>query len=70
MIVIRGKSPVAGSAGAPVLWQALWTWLRLRCPRRVIVVQVLTMMLLWSSRELGRQAKNAGGPSAGDERHV
>ncbi|MEF3926812.1 thiamine/thiamine pyrophosphate ABC transporter permease ThiP, partial [Escherichia coli] len=35
----------------PVLWQALWTSLRIALAAGVLCV-VLTMMLLWSSREL------------------
>ncbi len=53
----------------PVLWQALWTSLRIALAAGVLCV-VLTMMLLWSSRELRARQKNAGGSGAGDERHV
>ncbi len=40
----------------PVLWQALWTSLRIALAAGVLCV-VLTMMLLWSSRELRARQK-------------
>jgi thiamine transport system permease protein len=44
----------------PVLWQALWTSLRIALGAGVLCV-ILTMMLLWSSRELyARRATLAG----------
>ena len=44
----------------PVLWQATWTSLRIALAAGLLCV-VLTMMLLWSSRELyARQARKAG----------
>ena len=44
----------------PVLWQATWTSLRIALAAGLLCV-VLTMMLLWSSRELyARQAQKAG----------
>src|SRR5699024_12211300 len=43
----------------PVLWQALWTSLRIALAAGVLCV-VLTMMLLWSSRELRARQKMLG----------
>lgn len=44
----------------PVLWQATWTSLRIALAAGLLCV-MLTMMLLWSSRELyARQARKAG----------
>jgi thiamine transport system permease protein len=44
----------------PVLWQATWTSLRIALAAGLLCV-ILTMMLLWSSRELyARQARKAG----------
>ncbi len=43
----------------PVLWQALWTSLRIALAAGVLCV-VLTMMLLWSSRELRARQTLAG----------
>ncbi|SQB26159.1 thiamine transporter membrane protein [Citrobacter koseri] len=44
----------------PILWQALWTSLRIALAAGVLCV-ILTMMLLWSSRELrARQQVLAG----------
>lgn len=44
----------------PVLWQALWTSLRIALAAGVLCV-VLTMMLLWSSRELRARQKMLAG---------
>ena len=44
----------------PVLWQALWTSLRIALVAGVLCV-VLTMMLLWSSRELRARQKMLAG---------
>lgn len=44
----------------PVLWQATWTSLRIALAAGLLCV-ILTMMLLWSSRELyARHARKAG----------
>lgn len=44
----------------PILWQATWTSLRIALAAGLLCV-MLTMMLLWSSRELyARQAQKAG----------
>lgn len=44
----------------PALWQALWTSLRIAVAAGVICV-ILTMMLLWSSRELRQRQQNLAG---------
>jgi thiamine transport system permease protein len=44
----------------PVLWQATWTSVRIALAAGALCV-ILTMMLLWSSRELyARHARKAG----------
>jgi thiamine transport system permease protein len=52
----------------PVLWQATWTSLRIALAAGLLCV-ILTMMLLWSSRELyARQAQSR--TSAGTDGHA
>lgn len=60
-VVVDGLNPAMGSVlQQPVLWQATWTSLRIALATGLLCV-VLTMMLLWSSRELyARHARKAG----------
>ncbi len=44
----------------PVLWQAVWTSLRIALAAGILCV-VLTMMLLWSSRELRARERRIAG---------
>lgn len=51
-VIADGINQAAGSAlMQPVLWQAMWTSVRIALGAGLLAV-VLTMMLLWSSREL------------------